>query len=117
MNPDEYALRVEECVEKVQDLFDDLGLPCGTAIDVLINSLIDECSMKEDLDEAEVDDILLTIADGIEETTGIGNSVICPEELSAGDEGCCGSCDCCCHGIHDVTDRELDEDFDDMEGK
>lgn len=115
MNPDEYALRVEECVEKVQDLFDDLGLPCDIAIDVLINALIDECTMKEDIDEAEVDGILLTIADGIEETSGVGNSVICPEDLSAGDEGCCSSCPC--HGIHDITDRELDEDFDDMEGK
>ncbi|MBO5600529.1 MAG: hypothetical protein J5897_05760 [Candidatus Methanomethylophilus sp.] len=123
MTPEEYSSFIEDAVDRIEDLLDVLGLSHGAAIDVLINVLIDECAMKEDLNEAEVDDILLSIADGIEETVGIGNSVIWTGNIPVRSEGCnCDSCDGSCDNFqsqvdHDVTDRELDEDFDDMEGK
>ena len=123
MTPGEYSSFIEDAVDRIEDLLDVLGLSHGAAIDVLINVLIDECAMKEDLDEAEVDDIILSIADGIEETAGFGNTVIWTGNIPVKSEGCgCGSCDGSCDDCqsqvdHDFTDRELDEDFDDMEGK
>ena len=117
MNPEEYSVFIETAVDRVEDLLDMLELPHEAAIDVLINVLIDECALKDDLDGAEVDSIILSVADGIEDTTGIACCVICCGNEGTG-EGCGGNCGSChCHDPTDITDRELDGDFDDLEEK
>ena len=63
-------------IERINDLFDDMGLPHDIAIEALVRILANEFAMDGVMDTPELDGILLDIADLVYDRTCVESSVL-----------------------------------------
>lgn len=125
MNPDDYGAIVSNLADGIADYFDDHAVPFGIAVDALITAIIDEFRF-EGADDADAYNVVSGIIEGME-SLGLDCHIPTDDGFdtdpgSSDDpevrEHVCHGCGCCTvHECGDVTDRELDADFDDLEEK